>query len=305
MSTKYIATPSKTKEILKKYAFAFKKSLGQNFIIDVNILQNILKHAGVDKDSGVIEIGPGIGALTEQLAIHADKVVAFEIDQRLLPILDDTLEAYSNIEIIHQDILEADVTEVIKEQFKENQPIRIVANLPYYITTPILLKLLHDQLPVESITVMIQKEVAERMAAEPNSKSYGSLTIAIQYYTNAEVVMNVPKTVFNPQPNVDSGILKLELRKEPPVHVEDEDFFFRIVKASFAQRRKTLRNNLANLFTDMNKTEIQKVMDRAGIDGGRRGESLSMEEFAQLANVFYRSVTSCKTPSSIEKNQKF
>ncbi|MCM3740061.1 16S rRNA (adenine(1518)-N(6)/adenine(1519)-N(6))-dimethyltransferase RsmA [Oceanobacillus luteolus] len=290
MSTKFIATPSRTKEILKKYSFAFKKSLGQNFIIDPNILENILKHAGVDKSAGVIEIGPGIGALTEQLAIHADKVVAFEIDQRLLPILQDTLKNYSNIEVLHQDILKADVHQVIKEQFEENQPIHIVANLPYYITTPILMKLLRDRLPLESITVMIQKEVAERMAAKPNTKSYGSLTIAIQYYTNAKVVMNVPKTVFNPQPNVESSILKLELRDEPAVLVKDEDFFFGVMKASFAQRRKTLRNNLANHLQEMDKETLQKVLDRVEIDGGRRGESLTIEEFARLADGLYEEI---------------
>lgn len=290
MSTKFIATPSRTKEILKKYSFAFKKSLGQNFIIDPNILENILKHAGVDKSAGVIEIGPGIGALTEQLAIHADKVVAFEIDQRLLPILQDTLQNYSNIEVLHQDILKADVHQVIKEQFEENQPIHIVANLPYYITTPILMKLLRDRLPLESITVMIQKEVAERMAAKPNTKSYGSLTIAIQYYTNAKVVMNVPKTVFNPQPNVESSILKLELRDEPAVLVKDEDFFFGVMKASFAQRRKTLRNNLANHLQEMDKETLQKVLDRVEIDGGRRGESLTIEEFARLADGLYEEI---------------
>lgn len=287
MGTKYIATPSRTKEILKKYGFAFKKSLGQNFIIDVNILENIIKHAGVNKSAGVIEIGPGIGALTEQLALHANKVVAFEIDQRLLPILEDTLQAYANIEIIHQDILEADVKQVIREYFKEGQSICIVANLPYYITTPILMKLLRDKLPVESITVMIQKEVAERMAAKPNTKQYGSLTIAVQYYTYADVVMNVPKTVFNPQPNVDSSILKLVLREEPAVKVINEDFFFDIVKASFAQRRKTLRNNLSNFLKDVDKKSIEEVLEIVQIDGTRRGESLNIEEFARLADGLY------------------
>lgn len=290
MKTKFIATPSRTKEILKKYGFSFKKSLGQNFIIDANILENILKHASIGKSAGAIEIGPGIGALTEQLAIHADKVVAFEIDQRLLPILEDTLAAYSNVEIIHQDILEADVSQVIAEQFEEDQPVHIVANLPYYITTPILMKLLRDRLPVESITVMIQKEVAERMAAEPNTKSYGSLTIAVQYYTYASVVMNVPKTVFNPAPNVDSSILKLELREKPAVEVTDEDFFFRVVKASFAQRRKTLRNNLVSHFKDSDKAVLQGIMEDAGIDGMRRGESLTIEEFAVLANALYEKI---------------
>ena len=289
MSTKFIATPSKTKAILKKYKFSVKKSLGQNFLIDVNVLENIIKHAGINKSAGAIEIGPGIGALTEQLAIHADKVVAFEIDQRLLPILEDTLEDYSNVEVIHQDILEADVTQVIEAQFKDNQPIHVVANLPYYITTPILLKLLHDRLPIDSITVMIQKEVAERMAAKPSSKSYGSLTIAVQYYTYAKVVMTVPRTVFNPQPNVDSSILQLEIRENPAVEVEDEDFFFGVVRASFAQRRKTLRNNLTNYFKEgFDKAAINEVLESIDIDGTRRGESLDINEFADVANAFYK-----------------
>ncbi|WP_249872221.1 16S rRNA (adenine(1518)-N(6)/adenine(1519)-N(6))-dimethyltransferase RsmA [Oceanobacillus saliphilus] len=288
MSKKYIATPSKTKELLTKYKFSFKKSLGQNFLVDVNVLENIVKHAGIDKTSGAIEIGPGMGALTEQLALYADQVVAFEIDQRLLPILKDTLQDYSNVEVIHQDILEANVAEVIHTHFKPGQDVHVVANLPYYITTPILMKLVRDKLPVKSLTVMIQKEVAERMAAEPNSKSYGSLTIAVQYYTEAKVVMTVPKRVFMPQPNVDSSILQLVVRQEPPVHVENEDFFFKLVQASFAQRRKTLRNNLFSYFKEQyTKDNINEVLETIGMDGTRRGESLDMAEFALLANAFY------------------
>lgn len=289
MSKKYIATPSRTKEILNKYKFSFKKSLGQNFLVDVNVLENIIKHAGINEAAGAIEIGPGMGALTEQLAIHSDKVVAFEIDQRLLPILKDTLHDYSNVEVIHQDILEADVETVIRTHFKPDQPIHVVANLPYYITTPILMKLVRDRLPVTSLTVMIQKEVAERMAAKPNSKSYGSLTIAVQYYTEAKVVMTVPKSVFMPQPNVDSSILQLVIREKPPVEVVDEDFFFELVQACFAQRRKTLRNNLTSFFKEQfTKEEITSILDTTGIDGSRRGESLNMEEFALLSNTFYK-----------------
>ncbi|UOQ91346.1 16S rRNA (adenine(1518)-N(6)/adenine(1519)-N(6))-dimethyltransferase RsmA [Halobacillus shinanisalinarum] len=287
MNSKAVATPTRTKEILSTYGFSFKKSLGQNFIIDVNILKNIIKHAQIDKEAGAIEIGPGIGALTEQLAQHADKVVAFEIDQRLLPILDETLSVYENVEVINQDILKVDVKKVIEENFEPGQRIKIAANLPYYITTPILMKLLLDQLPVDSITVMIQKEVADRMAAVPNTKSYGSLSIAVQYYTQAEVAMNVPKTVFMPQPNVDSSVLHLQMRTKPPVDVEDEEFFFDLVKASFGQRRKTLMNNLARHFSGkMDKDEIQECLDQAGIDSKRRGESLSMKEFATLTNHF-------------------
>jgi len=289
ISKKYIATPTRTKEILSKYQFAFKKSLGQNFLVDVNILENIIKHAGIDKQSNVIEIGPGIGALTEQLAIYANKVIAYEIDQRLLPILADTLRTYENVEIIHQDILQADVAEAIQRSFNLNQDIHIVANLPYYITTPILMKLLSDNLPVSSYTIMIQKEVAERMAATPNQKSYGSLSIAVQYYTNAKLMMSVPKTVFMPQPNVDSAILKLTLRDQPPVEVMNEDYFFEVVRASFVHRRKTLRNNLLSYFKSRyTKEQILAGLERSGIDEKRRGESLNMEEFAQLSNTFYQ-----------------
>lgn len=285
---KYIATPTRTKEILAKYKFFFKKSLGQNFIIDSTILENIIEKAGIDQDSGVIEIGPGIGALTEQLGRHANKVVAFEIDQRLLPILTEELVAYKNIELIHQDILEADVREAISENFSNEQDIHIVANLPYYITTPILMKLLEESLPVKSITVMIQKEVAARMAAKPSTKSYGSLTIAVQYFTTAEVVMHVPRSAFMPQPNVDSAVLKLRLREEAPVHVENEEYFFSMVQACFSQRRKTLRNNLTNYLSEKyDKATISIMLDNIGIDGMRRGESLTMVEFATLANAFY------------------
>ncbi len=291
---KYIATPSRTKEILAKYHFSFKKSLGQNFLIDSNILGNIIRHAGITKETGVIEIGPGIGALTEQLAIHGQKVLAFEIDQRLIPVLEDTLASYNNVEIVHEDILQANVRDRIAAHFHPEQSVHLVANLPYYITTPILMKLLRDKLPIDSFTVMIQKEVAERMAAKPNSKSYGSLTLAVQYYTEAEVVMHVPKRAFMPQPNVDSSILRLVRRTKAPVSVLDEDFFFALIQASFAQRRKTLRNNLSNYFNErLTKEEISLMLEQAGIDGGRRGESLAMEEFAILANLFY---PECKTP---------
>ncbi|MUV38013.1 16S rRNA (adenine(1518)-N(6)/adenine(1519)-N(6))-dimethyltransferase [Lentibacillus sp. JNUCC-1] len=284
---KYIATPTQTKQILDQYRFTFKKSLGQNFLIDVNILENIIHHAGIDQTSGVIEIGPGIGALTEQLAIHSDHVLAFEIDQRLLPVLKHTLSDYDNVSVVHQDILEADVNQAIKAHFHPEQPVHVVANLPYYITTPILMKLLHEDLPVSTLTVMIQKEVAQRMAASPSQKSYGSLSIAVQYYTEAQVVMTVPKTAFMPQPNVDSSILKLVKRQTPPVDVVDEDLFFTLVRASFAQRRKTLRNNLNAFYKQrLDKQAITDLLEEAGIDGTRRGESLSMEEFAQLTNTF-------------------
>ena len=283
----FIATPRRTKEVLKKYGFSFKKSLGQNFIIDANILQNIIANVDITPSSGVIEIGPGIGSLTEQLALHSKKVLAFEIDQRLLPILDDTLAAYDNIEIIHEDVLKADLNEAIQQHFPDVTDVHLVANLPYYITTPILMSVLQQQTEIQSMTVMLQKEVAARMAAVPNTKAYGSLSIAVQYYTEASVVMDVPRTVFMPQPNVVSSVLKLEKRATPPVDVVNEEQFFSIVQACFVHRRKTIRNNLLNYFKEQyEKEEIKQILDTTGIDGIRRGESLTMDEFAKLANTF-------------------
>ena len=288
MTDKDIATPTRTKEILKRYGLKLKKSLGQNFLIDTNILKQIADAAEISEETGVIEIGPGIGALTEQLAKRAKKVLAFEIDQRLMPILNETLSPYSNVNIINEDVLKADVRKAVEENFDEGQDIVVVANLPYYVTTPILMKLLEEQIPVRTIVVMIQKEVAERIAAEPNSKNYGSLSIAAQFYAEAKTVFTVPKTVFVPQPNVDSAILRLNLRTEPPVEIKNEVFFFEIVRASFGQRRKTLLNNLSRHFADKgNKAEIESILEETGIDPKRRGESLSMQDFSILSNTFY------------------
>lgn len=288
MNERYIATWNKTNEIIKKYNFSFKKSLGQNFIIDVNILQKIIEAAGIDDDSGVIEIGPGIGSLTEQLAIAANKVVSYEIDQRLLPILEDTLSKYDNIEVINEDILQAKLADDLQVYFSPGQDVHLVANLPYYVTTPILLHVLHSQVNIKSMTVMMQKEVAERIAAEPNTKAYGSLSIAIQYYSQAKLVMDVPKTVFVPQPNVVSSVLHLELREQPLVQVEDEELFFKLVQASFVHRRKTLRNNLVTYFKGvLAKEKIEEAFKATEIDGGRRGESLTIEEYAKLADHLF------------------
>lgn len=243
---KDIATPSRTREILKKYGFAFKKSLGQNFLVDPNVLNRITEAAGLTKETAAIEIGPGIGALTEHLARKAGKVVAFEIDKRLLPILKDTLSPYKNVEIIHQDVLKANVKEVIKEELSGYSDIMVVANLPYYVTTPIIMKLLEECLPIRGLVVMMQKEVADRLSAQPGTKEYGSLSIAVQYYTEAKTAFVVPKTVFIPQPNVDSAVIHLKRRTKPLVEVDNESFFFSLVKAAFAQRRKTLINNLTS-----------------------------------------------------------
>ncbi|MDQ0216206.1 16S rRNA (adenine1518-N6/adenine1519-N6)-dimethyltransferase [Oikeobacillus pervagus] len=288
---KDIATPTRTKEILNKYGFSFKKSLGQNFLIDPNILKRITSEANLSKETGVIEIGPGIGALTEHLARTSGKVIAFEIDQRLLPILEDTLQPYNNIKIIHKDILKANVQSVIEEELKDYKELMVVANLPYYVTTPIILKLLSENLPIDGIVVMLQKEVADRISAKPGTKEYGSLSIAIQYYTEAEIAFIVPKTVFMPQPNVDSAIIHLTKREQPAVFVESEEFFFTVTRAAFAQRRKTILNNLTSQLPEgkSKKDMIIKALETAEIDPSRRGESLSLQQFATLANALYPS----------------
>lgn len=286
---KDIATPARTRAILEQYGFSFKKSLGQNFLIDTNILGRIVDHAGINDQTGAVEIGPGIGALTEQLAKRAKKVIAFEIDQRLIPILDETLSGYSNVKVINQDVLKADLSTIIRDEFSGIEEVMVTANLPYYVTTPILMKLLTDKLPIKGIVVMIQKEVADRITAKPGTKDYGSLSIAIQYYTQAETVMTVPKTVFIPQPNVDSAVIRLLLRDEPAVRVIDEDFFFTVVRASFAQRRKTILNNLANnLGEKAGKDLVEQGLAQADIDPRRRGETLSIAEFGRLSDVLYR-----------------
>lgn len=284
---KDIATPNRTKDIVEKYGFSFKKSLGQNFLIDTNVLNRIVDYAEIGPKGGAIEIGPGIGALTEQLAKRAEKVVAFEIDQRLLPILDETLAPYDNVTIINKDVLKANVHEVFQEQFEEGQDVMVVANLPYYVTTPILFKLLEEKLPVRGFVVMMQKEVGDRLGAKPGTKDYGSLSIAIQYYTEVETVMTVPRTVFVPQPNVDSAVIRLLKRPKPIVEVIDEKFFFEVVRASFAQRRKTLMNNLSNNLNDFPKDKelLERILTEIGIDPKRRGETLSIEEFAMLSNA--------------------
>jgi 16S rRNA (adenine1518-N6/adenine1519-N6)-dimethyltransferase len=286
---KDIATPIRTKEILGKYGFSFKKSLGQNFLIDPNILRNITEYAGLSENTAAIEIGPGIGALTEHLARTSGKVVAFEIDQRLIPILDDTLSPYKNVKIINEDILEADVEAIINKEFEGFEDIMVVANLPYYVTTPIILKLLMERLPIRGICVMLQKEVGDRISAQPGTKAYGSLSIAIQYYTETEMVMTVPKTVFMPQPNVDSAVIRLTKREKPPVEVISEDFFFTVTRSSFAQRRKTILNNLSSQLPQgkEKKDMILVALSAAGIEPTRRGETLSIQEFGRLSDALY------------------
>ncbi|SDO59406.1 16S rRNA (adenine(1518)-N(6)/adenine(1519)-N(6))-dimethyltransferase RsmA [Alkalicoccus daliensis] len=286
---KDIATPKRTKEILEKHGFKFKKSLGQNFLIDPNILANIVQAAGVTESTGVIEVGPGIGALTEHSARQAKNVLAFEIDQRLLPILKETMGPYPHVKVVNEDVLKADLHAQIQENFEAEQDLAVIANLPYYVTTPILMKLLEEKLPVRVMVVMMQLEVAERIAAKPGSKAYGSLSIAAQYYAEAETVFTVPRTVFMPPPNVDSAILRLTRREKPPVEVVDETFFFELVRASFVQRRKTLLNNLSKFFEEkLSKQEVTERLQEIGIDGKRRAETLTIKEFAALTSAFYR-----------------
>lgn len=286
MNLKDIATPSRTKEILQKHGFSLKKSLGQNFIVEPNILANIVKAAGLDENTNVIEVGPGIGALTEYVARSSKQVVAFEIDDRLIPVLEDTLSPYDNIRIVHQDVLKANLKEVLAETIDLEEPLMVVANLPYYITTPIIMHFLESELRIDGLVIMMQKEVADRITAAPGSKAYGSLSIAIQYYMEAEIAFIVPKTVFVPQPNVDSAILKLTRREKPVVEVKDEKFFFELIRASFVQRRKTIWNNLLIRYgkTDEIKAELTAGLEKAGIDPKRRGESLSIAEFGKLAD---------------------
>lgn len=286
---KDIATPKRTKEILEKHGFSFKKSLGQNFLIDPNVLTNIVSHGNLTKNVGVIEIGPGIGALTEHLARAAGKVVAYEIDGRLLPVLEDTLSPYSNVTIIHQDVLEADLQGMIQEEFADYDEIVVVANLPYYVTTPIIMKFLLERIPITGMIIMMQKEVADRITASPGTKAYGSLSIAIQYYMDASVAMIVPKTVFVPQPNVESAVLQLTRKEQLPAEVKDEDFLFKVSKGSFVQRRKTILNNLqTSLPNGKEKKEIiVAALEEENIDPRRRGETLTIEEFARLSNALY------------------
>lgn len=285
-----IANPTRTKEILKKHGFTFKKSLGQNFLTEPNILRKIVATAEITKETNVIEVGPGIGALTEHLGQSANQVLAFEIDDRLIPVLADTLAPYPNIKVLHQDVLTADLANIIAREFTQDYPIKVVANLPYYITTPIMMHFLESGVPIAEMIVMMQKEVADRISAKPGTKAYGSLSIAVQYYMEAKLAFIVPKTVFVPQPNVDSAILKLTRRAKPAVEVIDEKAFFKLTKAAFQLRRKTLWNNLQNFYgkDEATKAWLTQALEEASIEPMRRGETLSLAEFAALSNALER-----------------
>ena len=283
----HIADHSVTRAILERHGFTFKKSFGQNFLTDTNILQKIVDTAEIDKKVNVIEIGPGIGALTEFLAESAAEVMAFEIDDRLVPILADTLRDFDNVTVVNQDILKVDLAQYIAEFKNPDLPIKVVANLPYYITTPILMHLIESGIPFSEFVVMMQKEVADRISAQPNTKAYGSLSIAVQYYMTAKVAFIVPRTVFVPAPNVDSAILKMVRRDQSAVAVQDEKFFFKVSKASFVHRRKTLWNNLTSYFgkSEEIKAKLERALETIDLAPNVRGESLDLETFARLSDA--------------------
>lgn len=276
-----LTSPKVIRSIQDKFGFTFKKGLGQNFLTSNDILEDITNAA--DIDGGVIEIGPGFGVLTRALAENAEKVISIELDERLLPVLKYTLSDFDNVKIVNADVLKLDLHSLIQEEFG-SQKVSIAANLPYYITTPIITRLLEEKLPVKNIVVMVQKEVAERMAAEPSTKDYGAITVLCKYFTNPQIVANVPSSLFVPPPKVDSAVLKLEVLDKPAVNVSDEKLFFRVVKAAFSQRRKTLLNCLCANFP-INKTDMSELLLQLGIDPKRRGETLSLEEFAAAADA--------------------
>ncbi|NDO18748.1 16S rRNA (adenine(1518)-N(6)/adenine(1519)-N(6))-dimethyltransferase RsmA [Lachnospiraceae bacterium MD329] len=276
-----LTSPKVIRSIQDKFGFTFKKGLGQNFLTSNDILEDITDAA--DIDGGVIEIGPGFGVLTRALAERAEKVISIELDERLLPVLQYTLSDFDNVKIVNADVLKLDLHSLIQEEFG-SQKVSIAANLPYYITTPIITRLLEEKLPVKNIVVMVQKEVAERMAAEPSTKDYGAITVLCKYFTKPQIVANVPSSLFVPPPKVDSAVLKLEVLDKPAVDVKDEKLFFRVVKAAFSQRRKTLLNCLCANFP-INKTDMSELLLQLGIDPKRRGETLSLEEFAAAADA--------------------
>lgn len=288
MAEPTLGIPQNTIEVLKKYNFSFQKKYGQNFLIDTHVLDKIIRAAGITEDDCVLEIGPGIGTMTQYLAQAAGKVIAVEIDKGLIPILSDTLSSYYNVTIINDDVLKLDIRKLVEEE-NEGKPIKVVANLPYYITTPIIMGLYENHVPIESITVMVQKEVADRMQEEPGSKDYGALSLAVQYYAEPYIVANVPPNCFMPRPKVGSAVIRLTSHKKPPVEVEDEKLLFRLIRASFNQRRKTLANGLKNSpELDVPKEVIMECIEELGRGASIRGEALSLEEFAALCNSISR-----------------
>ena len=280
-----LGIPKNTIEIIQKYNFAFQKKFGQNFLIDTHVLEKIISAAGVTKDDMVLEIGPGIGTMTQYLAERAGSVVAVEIDSNLIPILQETLADYDNITVINDDILKVDIN-ALAQEYNGGRPIKVVANLPYYITTPIIMGLFESNVPIDNITVMVQKEVADRMQVGPGSKDYGALSLAVQYYAEPYIVANVPPNCFIPRPGVGSAVIRLTRHQEPPVDVKDAKLMFRLIRASFNQRRKTLLNGLANSpELSFSKEQITSAIEKMGLPASVRGETLTLEQFAHLSNL--------------------
>lgn len=284
MEKETLTAPKHLKEVVAKHDFKFKKSLGQNFLVDKNILNKIVDGAQITEDDVVLEVGPGAGVLTQALASRARQVVAVELDRSLLPILEETLAGFSNVEVINGDILKLDLQELFHRY--PGEKLKVVANLPYYITTPVIMRFLEEKLPLASLVVMVQKEVAERMIAKPGGKDFGMLSVGVQYHTEPSIITMVPRTVFIPPPEVGSAVVKLTAREKPPVEIPDEKDFFRVVKAAFGQRRKTLRNALLGGL-GINKEDLEVILVKANIQGSRRGETLSLEEFAELSRAWW------------------
>ena len=283
-----LGNPQNTIAVLQKYQFTFQKKYGQNFLIDTHVLDKIIRSAEISQEDMVLEIGPGIGTMTQYLACAAGKVIAVEIDRALIPILEDTLDGYDNVRIINGDILKIDLAKLVEEE-NGGRPIKVVANLPYYITTPIIMSLFEGHVPLRSITVMVQKEVADRMQAAPGSKDYGALSLAVQYYAKPYIAANVPQNCFMPRPRIGSAVIRLERYETPPVEVKDEKLLFSIIRASFNQRRKTLANGLKNSAElDFAKEEIEAAIEKLGKGASVRGETLTLEEFAELSNRLCR-----------------
>ena len=280
-----LGKPQNTIAVLQKYNFNFQKKFGQNFLIDTRVLEKIIQAAGITKEDFVLEVGPGIGTMTQYLCENAREVAAVEIDRNLIPILADTLRAYQNVEVLNEDILKVDINRLAQEK-NQGRPIKVVANLPYYITTPIIMGLFESHVPVDSITIMVQKEVAERMQAGPGTKDYGALSLAVQYYARPEVVANVPPNCFIPRPKVGSAVIRLTRHREKAVEVQDENLMFRLIRASFNQRRKTLVNGLNNApEPNLEKQRIVNALAEMGLAPGIRGEALTLEQFAALSNL--------------------
>lgn len=286
MTEPYLGNPQETIAVLQKYDFVFQKKFGQNFLIDTHVLDKIVSAAQITKEDVVLEIGPGIGTLTQYLAYQAKEVIAVEIDKALIPILQDTLSAYDNVTVLNEDILKVDINKLVNEK-NGGKPIKVVANLPYYITTPIIMGLFESHVPVASITVMVQKEVADRMQVGPGTKDYGALSLAVQYYAEPYIVANVPPNCFMPRPKIGSAVIRLTRHEQPPVEVKDEKLMFRLIRASFNQRRKTLANGLKNdASLPYTKEVVEEAIAACGLPATVRGEALTLAEFAELANYF-------------------